>query len=93
PRLKDLKGWLTEYAVSAKMPSRERNWLATAERPLESLCFKELGEVFDCDEGVNPSSFFESGKITILELDSLDTNDKTFFIEIILQWIRDWMVI
>lgn len=93
PRLKDLKEWLSEYATSAKMPSRERNWLATAERPLESLCFKELGDVFECDEGIKPSDFFEPGKITILELDSLDINDKTFFIEIILQWVRDWMVI
>jgi len=52
----------------------------------------ELGEVFDCDEGINPSDFFQPGKVTILELDSLDINDKTFLIEIILQWIRDWLV-
>lgn len=92
PRLRDLKDWLSEYSVSTKMPSRERNWFATAERPLESLCFKELGTVFECDEGIKPSEFFRPGRITILELDSLDTNDKTFFIEIILQWIRDWLV-
>ncbi len=93
PVLKDLKEWLKEYSVSNKMPSRERNWLATAERPLESLCFKELGEVFDCDQGIKPSEFFKPGKITILELDSMDTNDKTFFIEITLQWIRDWLMV
>ena len=93
PRLKDLKKWLSGYSDSSRMPSRERNWLATAERPLESLCFKELGEVFECDAGIKPSDFFKPGRITILELDSLDTNDKTFFIEIILQWIRDWLVI
>lgn len=91
PRLIDIKDWLSEYGKST-LSGRERNWLATAERPLESLCFKELGEVFDCDTGILPSDFFKRGKITILELESLDTNDKTFLIEILLQWIRDWLI-
>jgi DNA-binding MarR family transcriptional regulator len=92
PRLSDLKEWLNEYG-STQLPVREKNWLATATRPLDSLCFRELGEVFECDEGIRPSEFFKPGKITILELDALDTNDKTFFIEITLQWIRDWLLI
>lgn len=92
PRLADIKRWVSEYGEE-RMPARERNWLATAERPLESLCFKEIGDVFDCDVGITPDRFFEPGKITILELDALDTNDKTFFIEIILQWIRDWLLV
>ncbi len=88
PKMKGLKDWLERYAMSRKS-SRERNWLATAQRPLESLCFRELGDVFDCEEGILPSEFFKKGKITIMELDALSTNDKTFFIEIMLQWIRD----
>lgn len=92
PRLADLKRWIKEYSEE-KLGSRERNWLSTAERPLDSLCFKEIGEVWDCDKGITPDSFFKAGKVTILELDSLDTNDKTFFIEIILQWIRDWLLV
>jgi len=92
PRLSDLKRWISEYGEE-KLPARERNWLATAERPLESLCFKEIGDVFDCDVGMTPDRFFQPGRITIIELDALDTNDKTFFIEIVLQWIRDWMLI
>lgn len=92
PRLQDLKSWLNEYGTES-MPARERNWVATAERPLESLCFKEIGDVFDCKEGIIPSSWFKPGRITILELDSLDTNDKSFVIEILLQWIRDWLLV
>jgi DNA helicase HerA-like ATPase/DNA-binding MarR family transcriptional regulator len=88
PRIKDLKDWLEKYRNS-QGSSREKNWISTAERPLESLCFRELGDVFDCEEGVMPSEFFKEGKITILELDPLSTNDKTFLIEIMLQWIRD----
>ncbi|MBU0530246.1 MAG: DUF87 domain-containing protein, partial [Nanoarchaeota archaeon] len=92
PMLHDLKEWLNEYGES-KLPARERNWLATAERPLESLCFREIGDIFKTVEGQKPSDFFQKGRITILELDALDTNDKTFFIEIILQWIRDWLLV
>lgn len=88
PRIKDLKDWLNKYRRS-QISSREKNWIATAERPLGSLSFRETGEVFDCDEGIMPSEFFKKGAITILELDSLSTNDKTFFIEIMLQWVRD----
>jgi len=91
PTLQDLKAWLDEYG-STSLPARERNWIATAERPLESLCFKEVGEVFQVKQGVLPSEFFRKGRITILELDALDTNDRTFFIEILLQWIRDWLL-
>jgi hypothetical protein len=92
PKLADIKRWINEYGEE-RMPARERNWLATAERPLESLCFKEIGDVFDCDVGITPDQFFKPGRITILELDALDTNDKTFFIEIILQWVRDWLLV
>jgi DNA helicase HerA-like ATPase/DNA-binding MarR family transcriptional regulator len=88
PRIRDLKDWLEKYR-NCQGSSREKNWISTAERPLESLCFRELGDVFDCEEGVMPSEFFKEGKITILELDPLSTNDKTFLIEIMLQWIRD----
>lgn len=92
PILQDLKTWLEEYGDSS-LPARERNWVATAERPLDSLCFKEVGEVFQTTEGILPSEFFKPGQITILELDALDTNDKTFMIEILLQWVRDWLLV
>jgi hypothetical protein len=92
PRMLDLKKWLYEYSESTSS-AREKNWMATASRPLESLCFKEVGEVFDCDEGMLPSDYLKPGQITILELDGLTDNDKTFFIEITLQWLRDWMLI
>jgi len=88
PRIKDLSSWLDMCRLS-QSSSREKNWVSTAERPLESLCFRETGDVFDCDVGVLPSKFLEKGSITILELDALSTNDKTFFIEIMLQWLRD----
>jgi DNA helicase HerA-like ATPase/DNA-binding MarR family transcriptional regulator len=88
PRIEDLKYWLEKYRFN-QSSSREKNWIATAERPLESLCFRETGEVFDCDEGILPSKFLEKGAVTIIELDALSTNDKTFFIEIMLQWLRD----
>lgn len=91
PRIADLKAWMEKYAFIVSS-SREKNWVATGSRPLESLTFRETGEVFECDEGIDISSFFEKGQITVLELDALSPDDKTFFIEIILQWIRDWLI-
>lgn len=92
PTILDLNEWLEDYG-NRTSSVRERNWIATAKRPLESLCFRETGEVFNCEKGILPSSFFEKGRITILELDALSTNDKTFFIEILLQWVRDWLLV
>lgn len=92
PQLRAVKYYLDELE-SDKNSARERNWIVTAQRPLESLCFRETGEIFDTNKGILPSTFFEGNKITILELDALTTNDKTFFIEIMLQWIRDWLIV
>ncbi|MBL7206087.1 MAG: DUF87 domain-containing protein [Candidatus Aenigmarchaeota archaeon] len=92
PILSDIKRWLEGYGGES-LSSRERNWLSTSLRPLASLCFREIAEIWKCKEGIQPSEFFQKGKITILELDALDANDRAFFIEIILQWIRDWLLI
>lgn len=92
PRISDLKNWMERYILNVNS-AREKNWVATASRPLESLSFRETGEIFDCDEGLNPEKFFEKGAITILELDALSNDDKTFFIEILLQWVRDWLIV
>ena len=92
PRVADLSRWLDRY-TRAELSSRERNWVATAKRPLLSLCLRETGEIFDCEQGLQPEQFFIPGRITILELDALSNDDKTFFIEIILQWLRDWLLV
>ena len=89
PILDDLKKYIEAMSSGT---SRERNWVSTSMRPLESLCMKETGEIFSLADGVKPSAFFEPGRITVLEMDTLSTNDKTFFIEITLKWIRDWLL-
>jgi DNA-binding transcriptional ArsR family regulator len=90
PRLVDLKQMLESYDSGT---SRERNWLSTAMRPLESLDLDGIREVFDCEFGLNPAELLVPGKVTILELDALSTNDRTFFIEIFLQWMRDHLLV
>ncbi len=91
PTLNELRSFMIDYGKA--ITSREKNWIATAERPMESLCMKELGDMLNCRDGKKPSEFFEPGRITIIELDALSDNDKAFFIEIILQWLRDWMLV
>ena len=93
PRMADMKVWLEKYNTTTSLSTRERNWLSTALRPMESLCFNEISRVWDCDEGIVPSEFFKKGRITVLELDALDANDRSFFIEIVLQWLRDWLLV
>ncbi len=90
PRMGDLKEKLENYNSGT---SREKNWLSTAMRPLESLELDGVREVFDCESGIKPSDLLVPGKITILELDALSTNDRTFFIEIFLQWLRDHLLV
>ncbi len=90
-RLKDIRTWI--YANEQEFKSsRERNWAATAKRALDSLCFREVGEIFDVDVGTTPEHFFSQPDITILELDALSSNDRTFVIEVMLQWIKDWLL-
>ena len=90
-KLKDILAWI--YAKEETFISpREKNWAATAKRALESLCFREIGEVFNTDEEFDIESLFENGKITIFELDSLSSNDRTFFIEILMEHIREYLL-
>ncbi len=90
PRISDLKEKLENFDTGT---SREKNWLSTAMRPLESLELDGIREVFDCETGTKPSDLLVPGKVTILELDALSTNDRTFFIEIFLQWLRDHLLV
>jgi len=90
PRLAELKEKLEKENSGT---SRERNWLSTALRPLESLSIDGVREVFDCDQGTRPSDMIVPGRVTVLELDALSTNDRTFFIEIVLQWLRDFLLV
>jgi len=92
PKIKDIRNWIHSHTES-KISARERNWVATAERPIESLTYRDTGKIFDTEQGVLPSSFLEPGSITVLELDALSPNDRTFIIEIILQWLRDWLLL
>ena len=90
-KLKDILAWIYAKEESFISP-REKNWAATAKRALESLCFREIGEVFNTDEEFDIESLFENGKITIFELDSLSSNDRTFFIEIFMEHIREYLL-
>ncbi len=91
-RLKDIRAWI--YAnEDAFTSARERNWAATAKRALDSLCYREIGEAFNPKRSVNPAELFFQPCVTVLELDALSSNDRTFFIEVMLQWLRDWLLV
>ena len=88
PTIPEVRDWVAGYE-SKKLSFRERNWVSTAKRALDSLCSKETGDMF-VREGIKPCQLLNG--ITVLELDSLNEDNRVFFIEILLQWLRDWLL-
>jgi hypothetical protein len=84
PTMADLRQWLDDY----KPKGRERGWMESAVRAVETLCFGEVGNV------LNQHPFFNVPKLlerrVVLELDALTNADKTFFIEALLLWIHHY---
>jgi len=88
PTISEVRDWVSNYETK-RLTFREKNWVSTAKRALDSLCSKETGDIFVRD-GIKPIQLLNG--ITILELDGLNEENRVFFIEIILQWLRDWLL-
>lgn len=72
-----------QFLENYKPVGRERDWISSALRGIEELCFGYIGNVlnqgnYPLDELVNRNVIFE--------LDSLDENDKTFVMGMLLVW-------
>lgn len=65
---------------------REAGWMASALRALSSLCFGEVGAVFNSDTRDSIEALLH--RPVILELDALTQSDKVFFTEALLLWIH-----
>ncbi len=80
PTFRNVLKYLHEY----KPIERERGWLISALRAVEELCFGHIGKVLN--QGNYPLDRLLERNV-IFELDSLDNNDKTFFMGILLLWV------
>jgi hypothetical protein len=84
PTIADVRDWLSAYGPKG----RERGWMESAVRAVETLCFGEVGSV------LNEPPFFDIPRLldrqVILELDALVNADKTFLIESLLLWIHHY---
>lgn len=84
PTMNDLVDVIQEMTVKG----RAANWMASTQRALSALSFGAMGNV------LNTQSNAELGELlkhpVILELDSLTSTDKVFFIESLLLWIHHY---
>jgi hypothetical protein len=77
-----------DRARTLKVGGRENQWLASTLRALSAICFNGLGDVVNSP---NPLDLEELlGKTAIMELESLSTTDKVFYIESLLAWVHSY---
>jgi len=88
PTISEVRDWVENYEKK-RLTFRERNWVSSAKRSLISLSSRETGDIF-VRKGIKPEQLLKG--ITILELDGLNEENRVFFIEIILQYLRDWLL-
>ncbi len=82
PTLRDVLTWLKAYPARG----REQNWMASTLRAVAALCYGEMGKVVNVSRQYPLSGLLQEN--VVLELDSLTSSDKTFFIESLLLWIH-----
>jgi len=84
PTMASVQKWLSAYGAKG----REKGWMESAVRAVETLCFGEVGNV------LNKGPFFDIAGLlkqrVVLELDALTNADKTFLIEALLLWIHHY---
>lgn len=84
PTMADVHKWLVKYGAKG----REKGWMESSLRAVETLCFGEVGNVLNSGPFLDISRILE--KQVILELDALTNADKTFLIEALLLWIHHY---
>ncbi len=84
PTFIDVARWLDEYGAKG----REAQWMDSARRALQALSYAETGRVFNSPRPPPLRKLLKSN--VIFELDALNDNDKTFFVESLLLWIHHY---
>lgn len=84
PTMNDLVDVIQEMSVKG----RAANWMASTQRALSALSFGEMGSVLNTQSNTGLGDLLNHP--VILELDSLTSTDKVFFIESLLLWIHHY---
>lgn len=82
--LADLKVWLESY----KARGRQAQWMDSALRLAGTLCHGGTGDAFSARDNSTLVGLLDEQ--VVFELDALNDNDKTFFIESLLLWIHHY---
>ena len=84
PTMADVLKWLEDYDARG----REANWMTSTMRAVHSLCFGEMGRLINVRQQMGIEKLLE--KNVVLELDSLASTEKSFFIQTLLLWIHHY---
>ena len=85
PTFMDVARWLDEYGAKG----REAQWMDSARRALQALSYAETGRVFNAPQAPPPLEKLLARNV-VFELDALNDNDKTFFVESLLLWVHHY---
>jgi len=84
PTFMDVARWLDEYGAKG----REAQWMDSARRALQALSYAETGRVFNAPRAPPLAKLL--ARNVVFELDALNDNDKTFFVESLLLWVHHY---
>ncbi|MBF8294209.1 MAG: conjugal transfer ATP-binding protein TraC [Bacteroidetes bacterium] len=82
--LADIKAWLESY----KARGRQAQWMDSALRLVGTLCHGGTGAMVAAHDNALLTSLLHQQ--VVFELDALNDNDKTFFIDAVLLWIHHY---
>jgi hypothetical protein len=79
---------LYDSARTLKVGGRENQWLASTLRALSAICFNGLGDVVNSAHPLDLEELLD--RTAIMELESLPTTDKVFYVESLLAWVHSY---
>jgi len=82
PTFRDVLLKLKNYPARA----REVNWLVSALRAVDSLCFGQIDEIVNSTDNFGIEDLLN--RQLVFEMDALSQTDKVFFVEAIMLWIH-----
>lgn len=82
PKPMHLKVWLEDLQRGQR---RESDWLASARRVVDAMCFGPLGDVLNSDNPIPLEQLLD--KQVVLELDNFNDDDRTFIVQCIMRWV------
>lgn len=82
--------WLVDHQGERPKSRRASDWMESTLRTIESLCLGEFGKGLNVQESLDLSALMQRN--VIFELDALADDQRTFFAESLLLWLRQFLL-